>query len=122
MINAAHVVLYSREPERLRAFFRDVLKFPFVDAGRGWLIFALPPSELAVHPQDGVARHQLYLMCDDIEETVSGLKARGVEFTQPPRELDWGWLAAFNLPDGQELYLYEPTHPSPLAGVGPAKK
>src|SRR6202034_3395627 len=87
MIQAAHVVISSREPEKLRAFFRDVLGFPSADAGRGWLIFALPPAELAVHPEDGAARHQLYLMCDDLAETVKELTAKGVEFTQPVEEL-----------------------------------
>jgi catechol 2,3-dioxygenase-like lactoylglutathione lyase family enzyme len=118
MIQAAHVVLHSREPERLRAFFRDVLNFPSVDAGRGWLIFALPPSEMAVHPHDGPGHHQLYLMCDDLEATVKELEAKGVEFTKPVNELRWGRLAAFRLPDGEEMYLYAAKHASPLAGVG----
>jgi len=118
MIRAAHMVLFTREPERLRAFFRDVLEFPAVDARHGWLIFALPPSELAVHPTDGEGRHQLYLMCDDLEATVKELKAKGVEFTRPMHEERWGLLTAFRLPDGEELYLYEPKHASPLAGVG----
>jgi catechol 2,3-dioxygenase-like lactoylglutathione lyase family enzyme len=118
MIQAAHVVLSSHEPERLRVFFRDVLGFPSVDAGGGWLIFALPTVELAVHPEDGMARHQLYLMCDDLAATMKELTAKGVEFTQPVKELRWGRLAAFRLPDGEELYLYEPKHASPLAGVG----
>lgn len=119
MIHAAHMVLYSREPERLRAFFRDVLQFPWVDAGHGWLIFALPPSEAAVHPADGTTGHQLYLMCDNLAATVDELKAKGVEFTRPVREERWGKLAAFQLPDGQEMSLYEPKHASPLQGVGP---
>lgn len=118
MIQAAHMVLFTREPEQLRAFFRDVLEFPAVDAGHGWLIFALPPSELAVHPADGEGRHQLYLMCDDLEATEKQLKAKGVEFTKPMHEERWGKLTAFRLPDGEELYLYEPKHASPLAGVG----
>jgi catechol 2,3-dioxygenase-like lactoylglutathione lyase family enzyme len=122
MIQAAHVVLSSREPERLRAFFRDVRGFPSVDAGGGWLIFALPPAELAVHPEDGAARHQLYLMCDDLAETMKELTAKGVEFTQPVKELRWGRLAAFRLPDGEELYLYEAKHASPLAGVGGSQR
>ncbi|MGB6902205.1 MAG: VOC family protein, partial [Acidobacteriaceae bacterium] len=119
MIQAAHVILYSREPEKLRAFFRDVLQFPAVDAGHGWLIFALPPAELALHPHDGPGRHQLYLMCDNLEATVKELKAKGVEFTRPVNEERWGRLTAFRLPDGEEMYLYQPKHPSPLAGVGP---
>lgn len=118
MIHAAHVVMYTREPERLRAFFRDVLGFPAVDAGGGWLIFALPPAELAVHPHEGPGKHQLYLMCDNIGQTVRELTAKGVEFTDPVRELEWGKLTAFRLPDGEPLYLYEPKHPSLLPGVG----
>ena len=113
MIHAAHMVLYTREPERLRAFFRDALQFPAVDAGGGWLI-----SELAVHPHDGAGRHQLYLMCDDIEATMKELTAKGVEFTQPVKDLGWGLLTAFRLPDGEELSLYEPKHASLLPGVG----
>jgi catechol 2,3-dioxygenase-like lactoylglutathione lyase family enzyme len=120
MIQAAHVVLYSREPDLLRAFFRDVLQFPAVDAGHGWLIFALPPTELALHPHDGPGRHQLYLMCDDLKATVKELKAKGVAFTRPVGEERWGRLTAFRLPDGEEIYLYQPKHPSPLAGVGPS--
>ena len=121
MINAAHMVLHSREPEGLRTFFRDVLNFPSVDAGRGWLIFALPPSEMAVHPHDGPGRHQLYLMCDDLEATVKELEAKGVEFTKAVEELRWGRLVAFRLPDGEEMYLYEAKHASPLAVVGRKK-
>ncbi len=113
MINAAHVVLYTREPKKLRAFFNDVLQFPAVDAGGGWLIFALPPAEMAVHPHDGAAKHQLYLMCDDIGRTMTELTGKGVEFTQPVKELDWGKLTAFRLPDGEEMFIYEAKHPSP---------
>ena len=118
MIHAAHMVLYTREPERLRAFFRDVLGFPSVDAGGGRLFFALPPSELGMHSHDGAGRHQLYLMCDDIEATMKELTAKGVEFTQPVKDLGWGLLTAFRLPDGEELSLYEPKHASLLPGVG----
>lgn len=92
MIQAAHVVLSTREPERLREFFRDVLGFPSVDAGGGWLIFALPPAEVAMHPHEGAGRHQLYLMCDDLGKTMKELTAKGVEFTKPVEELRWvGW-------------------------------
>jgi catechol 2,3-dioxygenase-like lactoylglutathione lyase family enzyme len=121
MIQAAHVVLSTREPERLREFFRDVLGFPSGDAGGGWLIFALPPAEVAMHPHEGAGRHQLYLVCDDLGETIKELTAKGVEFTKAVEELRWGRLTAFRLPDGEELYLYEPKHASPLAGVGPAR-
>jgi len=117
MINAVHTVIQTREPEAMRAFFRDVLNLPFVDAGHGWLIFALPPGELGVHPTDLESdenRHQLYLMCDDIETTMAELQAKGVEFTQPVKDAGWGLLTAIRIPGGGELYLYQPRHPSPL--------
>jgi catechol 2,3-dioxygenase-like lactoylglutathione lyase family enzyme len=114
VINAAHVVMYTKEAEALRAFFRDVLEFPFVDAGHGWLIYALPPSELGIHPTNEDAHHQLYLMCDDVEATVTALQAKGVEFTQPITNAGFGLLTAMRVPGGDELYLYEPRHPSPL--------
>ena len=117
MINAAHAVLYTQEPEAVRAFFRDVLGFRGVDAGRGWLIFALPPAEIGVHPAESAAdegKHQLYLMCDDIRASMQELEAKGVQFTQPVTEQPWGVLTALRIPGGSELYLYEPRHPSPL--------
>ena len=123
MINAAHVVIYTQDAERDRAFFRDVLGLPWVDAGQGWLIFALPPAELGIHPTEKDAgpgsdalkgRHQLYLMCDDVAATVQALKDKGVEFTQAVKDVGWGLLSAMRLPGGSELYLYQPRHPSPL--------
>lgn len=120
MINAAHTVIYTREAEAVRAFFRDVLKLPFVDAGHGWLIFALPPGELGIHPTDSASehgKHQLYLICDNIESTVAELKAKGVEFTQPVKNAGFGLLTAMKVPDGTEIFLYEPKHASPLTGV-----
>lgn len=123
MINAAHVVIYTKDAEADRAFFRDVLGFPSVDAGHGWLIFSLPPAELAMHPTDEAARpgsevlighHQLYLMCDDVEATARELKGKAVEFTRPVQDAGWGLLTSMKLPGGSELYLYQPKHPSPL--------
>jgi catechol 2,3-dioxygenase-like lactoylglutathione lyase family enzyme len=123
MINAAHVVLYTKDAGADRAFFRDVLRFPSVDAGEGWLIFALPPAELGIHPVDEKGtpksdvlkgQHQLYLMCDDVHATVKELKDKGVPFTEPVKDVGWGLLSAFKLPGGSELYLYQPKHPSPL--------
>ena len=123
MINAAHVVIYTQDAERDRAFFRDVLGLQWVDAGQGWLIFALPPAELGIHPTEKDAgpgsdvlkgRHQLYLMCDDVAATVQALKDKGVEFTQAVKDVGWGLLSAMRLPGGSELYLYQPRHPSPL--------
>jgi catechol 2,3-dioxygenase-like lactoylglutathione lyase family enzyme len=111
MITGAHVLLYTSDPDADRTFFRDVLGFPSVDAGRGWLIFALPPAELAVHP--GAAKHELYLMCHDIAATTAELKERGVEFTSEINDQGWGLLTALKLPGGGELGLYEPKHPLP---------
>ncbi|WP_419998737.1 VOC family protein [Streptomyces boninensis] len=112
MINGAHVILYSRDAEADRAFLRDVLGQKHVDAGGGWLIFKLPPAEVAVHPADGDPKHELYFMCDDVEATVAELTARGVEFTAPVTEQRWGRLTALRLPGGGEVGLYEPLHPT----------
>jgi catechol 2,3-dioxygenase-like lactoylglutathione lyase family enzyme len=110
VINGAHVIVYSRDAEADRAFFRDVLEYPHVDAGHGWLIFRLPPAEIAVHPTDGAESQELYLMCDDVDETVADLTAKGVEFTQPVTDARWGRLTRFRLPGGGEVGLYEPRH------------
>jgi predicted enzyme related to lactoylglutathione lyase len=105
--------MFSSQAEKVRAFLADVLDLPAVDAGGGWLIFALPPAELAVHPADGAGRHELYLMCDDIQATLADLKSRGVEIAREPSDQGWGVLAAIRLPDGEELPIYQPRHPSP---------
>jgi catechol 2,3-dioxygenase-like lactoylglutathione lyase family enzyme len=115
VITGAHAIVYSRDADADRAFFRDVLGFPSVDAGGGWLIFALPPAELAAHPADAGGRHELYLMCDEIESTVADLKAKGVEFTAPVSDEGFGLLTSLKLPGGGELGLYEPRHPIPHA-------
>jgi predicted enzyme related to lactoylglutathione lyase len=114
VINGVHAIVFSPQAEQVRAFFADVLGLSSVDAGRGWLIFALPPAELAVHPADGDPRHELYLMCDDIEATLAELRAKGVEVAREVADQGWGLLAAIRLPDGGELPIYEPRHPSPL--------
>ena len=113
MITGAHAVMFTRDADGLRAFLRDVLAFDSVDAGRGWLIFALPPAELAAHPSDGDTSIELYLMCDDIEATVAALEARGVEFTRAVSDEGWGLVTAMRVPGGGELGLYEPRHPTP---------
>jgi len=113
MITGAHAVIYSRDAEALRAFLGDVLGFAGVDAGGGWMIYALPPGEVAAHPDEHGGRHQLYLMCDDIAATVAELEAKGVEFTGPPRDVGWGLLTAMKVPGGDDLGLYEPRHPAP---------
>jgi catechol 2,3-dioxygenase-like lactoylglutathione lyase family enzyme len=111
VITGAHAIVFSADAEADRAFFRDVLGFDSVDAGGGWLIFALPPAELAVHP--GPAEHRLYLMCDDVAGTVEELRGRGVELVREVSDEGWGLLTAIRLPGGGELGLYEPRHPLP---------
>jgi catechol 2,3-dioxygenase-like lactoylglutathione lyase family enzyme len=113
MITGAHAIVYTRDAEADRAFFRDVLNFDSVDAGDGWLIFALPPAELAAHPSDEGGRHELYLMCDDIHATVAELEEKGVELARPVSDERFGLLTALVLPGGGELGLYEPRHPVP---------
>lgn len=110
MINGGHVIIYSRDAEADRAFFRDVLEYPHVDAGGGRLIFKLPPTEIAVHPTDGPETQELYLMCDDVDATMQDLTAKGVEFTQPVTDARWGRLTRFRLPGGGEVGMYEPRH------------
>lgn len=117
MITGVHAIVHSRDAEADRAFFRDVLGWPYVDSGGGWLIFAQPPAELAVHPIDGPERHEVWLMCDDIEATVAELSGRGVEFVWPVREESFGLTTSVRLPGGGQLGLYEPRHASPLKGA-----
>ena len=113
MIYGAHVVLYSCDAEADRAFFRDVLEYPFVDAGHDWLIFALPPAELAVHPAETNGDHELLLLCDDVEAFVEQMSRRGVECTSLSAER-WGTITRLTLPGGGKLGIYQPAHPSPL--------
>lgn len=115
-IIGAHVLLYTSEPEALRATFRDVFGWKHVDAGDGWLIFALPPAELGVHPAEGPTyesgvRHQLTLMCDDIDATVRELQAKGIDVQGEPSDEGYGVTITLNLPGGVEVQLYEPRHP-----------
>jgi catechol 2,3-dioxygenase-like lactoylglutathione lyase family enzyme len=114
MITGAHAVIFTSDAERDRAFFRDVLELPSVDAGGGWLIFALPPAELAAHPADEGGGHELYLMCDDVHATVAELKAKGVDVAGSISDEGFGLVTAIRLPGGGELGLYQPKHPSPL--------
>jgi len=109
-----HAIVFSPDAEKVRAFFADVLGMRSADAGGGWLIFALPPAELAVHPADGDSHHQLYLMCDDIHATLNELKAKGADVPREVTDQGWGLLAAIRLPDGSEFPIYQPRHPSPL--------
>ena len=113
MITGVHAIVFSPDGEKVRAFFADVLGLSSVDAGGGWLIFAMPPAELAVHPADGDGRHELYLMCDDIHSTLAELRDKGVEVARDVADKGWGLLAAIRLPDGSEFPIYEPRHLSP---------
>jgi hypothetical protein len=114
-IIGAHMLLYSPEAEALRATLRDVFGFRFVDAGEGWLIFALPPSELGVHPAEGPTheadtRHSVSFMCDDIHATVADLRTKGIQFDGEPKDEGYGITVTMTLPGGVEVMLYEPRH------------
>jgi catechol 2,3-dioxygenase-like lactoylglutathione lyase family enzyme len=110
VITGAHAILYSSDPEAARDFLRDVLGFRSVDAGDGWLIFALPPAELGVHPSEGETMHQLSLLCDDIAATADELRAQGVEVRGEPQDKGFGVGVTLVLPGGVEILLYEPRH------------
>jgi predicted enzyme related to lactoylglutathione lyase len=112
VITGAHVVLFTPEAEALRAVFRDVLEWKHVDAGGGWLIFALPPSELAAHPSEGETHHELYFLCDDIASTVVALRSKGITVRGEPEDRGWGIATTIVLPGGVEVGLYEPRHPT----------
>ena len=126
VIAGAHTIIFADDAEAARAFFRDVLGFKGVEAGEGWLIFALPPGELAVHPGSGWGRgpghHVLFLMCRDIAETVRRLESAGVEFVAPVADEGWGLITTFRIPGAGEIGLYEPRHPSPLPGFSDATR
>ena len=112
MLTGAHVIVYSKSAEADRTFLRDVLRLPSVDVGGGWLIFALPASEVAVHPADGEEKHELYLMCDDVSAFVEAVRAHGIECS-PVSQERWGLLTQLQLPGGGHLAVYEPRHPRP---------
>jgi catechol 2,3-dioxygenase-like lactoylglutathione lyase family enzyme len=114
MISGTHVVVYSKNAEADRAFFRDVLSFKSVDAGDGWLIFALPPGEAAFHPSDESDAHELYFMCDDLKAEMAALAKKGIECPNV-RELRWGSITKMPLPGGGEIGLYQPKHSTALA-------
>jgi catechol 2,3-dioxygenase-like lactoylglutathione lyase family enzyme len=113
MINGAHVIVYSKDPEADRAFFRDVLKFPAVDAGHGWLIFALPAAEAAFHPAEKNGLHELYFMCHNLKATMESLKEQQVKCGAVKQER-WGSLTTITLPGGGNLGLYQPKHPTAI--------
>ncbi len=113
MIFGAHLVLYSKDPVADRAFLRDVLGFSQVDAGYGWLIFSLPPAEAAVHPTEGTAAQELFLMCDDLQAEIESLRAKGVDCSEV-QEQRWGSITKVLLPSGAEIGLYQPKHPTAM--------
>jgi hypothetical protein len=110
VITGMHAIVFSPQADKARSFFANVLGMPSVDAGGGWLIFALPPAELAVHPADGDSRS---LMCDDIHATLAEPRGKGVETARDISDQGWGLLAAIRLPYGTEFPIYQPRHPSP---------
>jgi catechol 2,3-dioxygenase-like lactoylglutathione lyase family enzyme len=117
VITGLHAVIYSRNAEADRAFFRDVLGLSFVDAGRGWLIFAMPPAEAAFHPADDNGKHEVYLMCDNVNAEITRLNAAGYACA-PVSDEGWGLLTKLRLPGGGDLGLYEPRHPMAHEAAG----
>jgi len=114
MINGVHALIYTKQPDAVRAFFRDVVGAPNVDAGHGWLIFALPPAELGIHPAEDEESHELYLMCDDIDRTLAELKTKGIEAAGPISDQGWGRVTSIAITHGVTLGLYQPRHPTAL--------
>lgn len=123
MITGAHSIIYSTNPDADRAFLRDVLNLPNVDVGGGWLIFGLPPAEVAVHPAEENDVHEFYLMCDDIEALITEMKERKIACS-PVHNMGWGVLTQVTLPGGGKLGIYQPRHarPKPMTARKPAKK
>jgi hypothetical protein len=114
-ITGVHALLYTAEPDAVREILSDVFGWEHVDAGGGWLIFALPPAEVGVHPSEGStfdegARHELSIMCDDLDKTMDELRARGVEFKDEPKSVGWGTAVTMALPGGLDMILYQPRH------------
>lgn len=114
MIFGAHTIVYSKDADADRAFLKDVLGFSSVDAGHGWLIFALPPGEVAVHPAEENNRHELYFMCEDLKAEISALREKGIQCSDVHQER-WGSLTKIRLPGGGDIGLYQPKHPTAIA-------
>ena len=113
MISGAHMIVYSKDAEADRAFFRDVLGFESVDAGHGWLIFAMPPAEAAFHPSDANDVHELYFMCEDLKVEMAVLAEKGVRCSDV-QEARWGSITKIQLPGGGKVGLYQPKHPTAI--------
>jgi catechol 2,3-dioxygenase-like lactoylglutathione lyase family enzyme len=120
MISGAHVIVYTKDAEADRAFFRDVLGFDSVDAGHGWLIFRLPQAEAALHPSDKNGPHELYFLCDDLKSEMAALARKGVTCSAVHEER-WGAITRMRLASGGEIGLYQPKHPTALS-LGTKKK
>jgi hypothetical protein len=120
MISGAHAIIYSTNPEADRTFLSDVVKLPHVDVGRGWLIFGLPPAEVAVHPSEKNDVHELYLICDDIKQFVAAMKKHNVRCHEV-QDQGWGMLTHITLPGGGKLGVYQPRHARPKSSFPPAK-
>ena len=114
MVNGVHALFYAKDADKVRSFFKDTLKLASVDAGHGWLIFALPPAELGIHPTENKPYQEFYLMCDDIQATMKDLKAKKVEFSGGVKDQGWGLVTAMKVPGGGEMGLYQPKHPTAL--------
>ncbi len=114
MLTGAHVRIYSTDPEADRAFLRDALELPFVDARDGWLIFALPPGEAAIHPAQDGGSHELFFICDHIDRFIERMKGKGIP-CEPVHEQSWGLLTYLHLPGGSQLGIYEPRHKRPVS-------
>lgn len=113
MIIGVHAIVFTRQAEAVRRFFGEVLGLDSVDAGGGWPIYALPPAEIAVHPWEGDDKHELYLLCDDLDGMVRELEAKGVGLARAITEEDWGRSTAIAIPGAGEIALYQPKHPRP---------
>jgi hypothetical protein len=122
MIIGIHALVYSKHADAVRAFLRDILELPSVDAGGGWPIYALPPAEIAVHPSDAPDKHELYLICDDLDSTVATLAAKGVSVSTPIKEERWGRVTSIKIADGSLLGIYQPKHPTALHMSGGTPK
>ena len=120
MFIGVHSLIFTKDAEAARAFFRDVLEFPWVDAGDGWLVFALPPTEVGLHPEDGGRDHELHLLCGDIHATVARLQAKGVKLIEPIHEEAWGIATKIAVPGDAWIGIYQPKHPLVIEPAQPA--